>query len=562
MKNCKQCNVGFEVTDQDRKFYEMVSPEFNGKKYLIPEPTLCPDCRQQRRLSFCNERHLYSGECGMCKKRTLTEQPPHNNQPIYCRECWHSDKWNPIDYGRDFDFSRPFFEQLLELKKSVPTLALNTQGTIQNSEYIHYAGSCKNCYLIMHADFCEDCYYGYGFKKNIFCVDGFYNLQCELCYDSIYVHKSYGLKGCQDCINCHSSAFLRDCIGCKNCFLCVGLREKEYCYKNEQLSKEEYEKHMSEIDLGDYSQYQKYKDERREIEKNVPFKEFQGHNLQNCSGNYLNNCKDVHSSFDCEDVENGKYLYQVVTGAKNVYDIYQYGLNLQQSYECTISGENSYHLLFCDNCHVSSADLIYCWYMERSKNCFGCVNMQQKTYCILNKQYSKEEYEGLVSKIIEHMQSTGEWGNFFSSSISLFGYNKTSAQMYYPLEKEEALIKGFKWDDYEPPLPKVDKTIPANRLPDNIKDIPDDILDWAIVCEVTGKPFRIISQELKFYRDQNLPIPRRSPDQRHLDRFHRRNPRHLYGGKCDSCQKIIQTTYSPDRQEKVYCEDCYLKEAY
>jgi len=30
-------------------------------------------------------------------------------------------------------------------------------------------------------------------------------------------------------------------------------------------------------------------------------------------------------------------------------------------------------------------------------------------YCILNKQYSKEEYEELVPKIIEHMQKTGEW---------------------------------------------------------------------------------------------------------------------------------------------------------
>lgn len=393
-------------------------------------------------------------------------------------------------------------------------------------------------------------------------MDGFYNLSCELCYDCVDVHKSYGLKGCQDCINCHSSAFLRDCIGCKNCFLCVGMREKEYCFKNEQLTKEEYEKRISEIDLGSYKQYQKYKAERKDVEKNHVFKEFQGHNLQSCSGNYLNNCKEVYDSFDCEDVEYGKYLYQVVTGAKNIYDIYQYGLNLQQSYSCSICGENSYHLLFCDNCHVNSSDLIYCWYMLRSKNCFGCVNMQQKTYCVLNKQYTKEEYEKLVPKIIEHMRSTGEWGEYFPPDISLFGYNKTTAPMYYPLTKQKALDQGFHWDDYEPPPPKVDRTIPANRLPDNIKDIPDDILNWAIVCEVTDKPFKITTQELKFYRRQNLPIPHRSPDQRHLDRFHQRNPRKFFIRKCDKCGTSIQTTYSPDRPEKVYCEQCYLKEVY
>jgi len=559
---CKKCNNEFEIDDRDRQFYEMVSPEFGGEKYLLPEPTFCPDCRQQRRLAMCNERNLYPGECGMCKKRTLTEQPPHNNQPIYCRECWNSDGWNPSDYGQDYDFNRPFFEQILELKRKVPSIALNTQGTNQNSDYIHYAGSSKNCYLIMHADFCEDCYYGYGFKKNLFCVDGFYNLKCELCYGCVDIHSCYGLKGCQDCINCHSSSFLRDCIGCKNCFLCVGLREKEYCYKNEQLSKEEYEKRMAEIDLGSYDQYQKYKSERKEVEKNHTFKEFQGHNLQNCSGNYLNNCKDVNDSFDCEDVEFGRYLYQVVTGAKNCYDIYQYGLNLQQSCDSNICGENTYHVLFCDNCHMSCSDLTYCWYMQSSKNCFGCASMQQKKYCVLNKQYTKEEYEELVPKIIEHMKTTGEWGEFFPSSNSLFGYNKTTAQMYYPLTKEEALNQGFSWDDYDPPPPEVSKTIPADRLPDNITEIPDDILNWAITCEETGKPFKITQKELKFYRDQGIPIPHRSPDQRHLDRFHLRNPRKFFVRKCDKCDNEIKSTYSSDRTEKVYCEQCYLKEVY
>ncbi len=559
---CRHCKSSFEVTNEDRKFFDNISPIFNGKKCQIPDPTFCPDCRQQRRMSMCNERNLYPGECGLCKKRTLTEQSPSRKQPIYCRECWHSDKWDPTAYGRDFDFNRPFFEQMQELRKAVPTSALNTQGTNINSDYIHYAGSCKNCYLIMHADYCEDCYYGYGFKHTLFCVDGFYNLGCELCYDCVDVHKSYGLIGCQDCINCSSSAFLRDCIGCKHCFLCVGLKNKEFCFKNEQLTKEEYEKQMSKIDLGSYKQCQQYKLERKDIEKDHTFKEFQGHNLQNCSGNYLNNCKDVNCSFDCEDVDTGKYLYQVVTGAKNIYDIYQYGLNLQQSYECTISGADSYHLLFCDNCHESSADLIYCWYMESSKNCFGCASMHRKNYCILNKQYTKEEYNKLAPQIIEHMQSNGEWGEFFPSDISLFGYNKTSAQLYYPLKKEEAIKQGSSWDDYELPPPKVDKTIPANRLPDNIKNTPDDILSWAIECEITEKPFKITELELKFYRKQNIPIPRRHPDQRHIDRFNQRNIRKFFDRKCDKCSFAIKTTYVPDHPEKVLCGKCYLETVY
>ncbi len=561
-KACKNCNQGFEITDDDLKFLEKVSPIFDGKKYEIPAPTLCPNCRQQRRLATCNEQFLYNGECKMCKKRTLSQYPPPLNKPIYCRECWHSDKWDSTDYGKDIDFSRHVFDQIAELESIVPSLALNVQGTCINSDYIHYAGSCKNCYLIMHADFCEDCYYGYGFKKNLFCVDGFYNLHCELCYECIDCHKCYGLKYSQDCMNCHSSAFLRDCVGCKNCFACVGLREKEYCFENKQLTREEYEKKMKEIDLGSYKQCQEFRKTRKEIEKNHCFKEYQGHNLQDCLGDHLINCKEAKFCFDCEDVESAKYCFQLVLGAKNVQDIYQYGSNLQESYECSIVGENSYHLLFSNNCHMSSADLMYCWYTEGSKNCFACVGIMRKNYCILNKQYSKEEYEELVPKIIEHMKTTGEFGEFFPMTISPIGYNKSSAQMYYPLTKEQVISKGLKWDDYETPVADIKNTILAKDLPDNIADIKDDILTFAIQCEETGKLFKITPQELTFYKKQKIPLPRRSPNQRHLDRFNQRNPRKFWKRTCGKCEKIIWTTFSPDSPEKVCCEECYLKTVY
>jgi CxxC-x17-CxxC domain-containing protein len=130
------------------------------------------------------------------------------------------------------------------------------------------------------------------------------------------------------------------------------------------------------------------------------------------------------------------------------------------------------------------------------------------------------------------------------------------------LIKEKALKQNFNWSNYEPPFPKVDKIIPASKLPDNILDIPDDILNRAIECEVTKKPFKIIKQELEFYRKHNLPIPKRHPDQRHLDRMNLRNPRKLFDRKCDKCGKDIKTTYSPDRNEIVYCEECYNKEVY
>lgn len=78
--------------------------------------------------------------------------------------------------------------------------------------------------------------------------------------------------------------------------------------------------------------------------------------------------------------------------------------------------------------------------------------------------------------------------------------------------------------EYPINIPENAQTIKAQNLPEKIEDIADDILNKVILCEVTGKPFRIIKPELEFYRKHNLPLPRKHPDQRHLERMQLRNP--------------------------------------
>ena len=160
------------------------------------------------------------------------------------------------------------------------------------------------------------------------------------------------------------------------------------------------------------------------------------------------------------------------------------------------------------------------------------------------------------------MQSSGEWGKFWPYQHLPFAYNESAAMDFYPLTKEEAIAQGFRWREENAEPMEVTKIIPADQLPDSIDDIPDDVLNWAIRCSVSGKPFRIIKQELDFYRLMRLPLPRQHPMERHKRRMSLRNPHRFFDRKCGKCKKEIQTTYPPDRPEIVYCEECYLQEVY
>jgi len=562
MKTCNQCKSQFEITDDDKEFFDRVSPIFGGKKYPIPEPTLCPDCRQQRRLAFVNESKLYYCKCDLTGKQIISIYHPDSPFKVYNQKDWNGQKgWDPLDYGRDFDFNRPFFDQFNDLLHDVPHPSLATNYELnQNSEFTNYSGSVKDCYLIFHADFNESCYYGYGVKKCEYCVDCTRVLECRHCYECVDCTRCYNLKFSRDCENCSDGYLLDDCIGCHDCLGCSGLRNKQYHINNKSYSKKDYQKFFNQFQLNHYSKIKQFKEMAKKSRLEFPKKFQHIINCQNSYGDYLIDCKNTLCSFDCSDLEDCAYCYQLSLGAKNCHEVYQFGLNIEMCYECTITGYNTQRALFSHHITEQCHDILYSMSCcKGSSDLLGCFGLKREKHCILNKQYTEEEYQKLLPRIIRHMQKNHEWGEYFPMSISPFAYNETRAQEYFPLDAKGAFRAGLKWrEDMEVKSYKG----PQYEVPDRIEEVSDDILKQILVCEETEKPYKIIPQELKFYREHGIPIPRRCPDQRHLDRMALRNPRKLYDRKCDNCQKPIRTTYAPDRPEKVYCEDCYLKTVY
>ncbi|MCX6807429.1 MAG: hypothetical protein NTZ80_01290 [Patescibacteria group bacterium] len=559
MKVCSVCAKSFDVTAEDSAFYEKVSPVFNGQQFKIPEPTLCFDCRRTRRLSFRNVRSFYSRKCALCNKQMVSLYSPDKELPAYCQKCWWSDDWDALSYGQEFDFSRPFFEQFEELKQKVPHITLRAAAG-ENCEYTNFTSYNKNCYLTFGASYNEDCHYSYwvAYNKNV--VDNFYLLHGESCYECVYCdscHNGYYLEACR---NCSESAFLYNCVNCDRCFLCSNLRNKQYCFQNKQYAPEEYKQKMHEFDLGAYSVVSDLKKQLADLKLHTVRSHLNILNSENCFGDYIigsKDCFDVFYSENSRDIRRSRWIFN----SRDTQDGESVVHNSEKTYECC-SATHCFQALFgFDLLEVS--DGYYCHHcFNNCSNLFGCISLRHKENCILNKQYSKAEYEVLVSKIIDHMQKTHEFGEFFPASCSGFGYNETMAQEEYPTDKKAVIDLGFHWNDYVPAKSQAENLILARDLPNNIKDVGDDILSFAIECEATKKPFRIIKQELDFYRQNHLPLARRHPDQRHLDRLGLQNPSKLWRRNCMKCGNEMNTSYAPERPEVVYCEKCYMESVY
>ena len=560
-KTCKHCKILFEITDKDLEFYEKVSPVFWWKRYAIPSPSICPECRNQRRLSFGNERNLYKRLCDASGKPIISIYSPDKKLKVYSQEIWWSDKWDAMDYGRDYDFSRTFFDQYKDLYVEVPNMHMYVDAN-ENCDYVNWSGWSKNLYMCFSSDHSEDSFHSWNFYYWKNSSDCLYCYSVENSYECVDCRDCFGLYYSQDCSNCRDSYFLNDCIWSSNCFGSYWLRNAQYVFLNQQLTRQQYDNKLQEFLSLDLAEKQ---DQIFKIKKHLsdkPHRFYNGENNENSTGDFLINCKNAEHCFDCIDLEDSKYCYSVKWW-KDLHDVFKWWHFGEKSYECFGVGENISSLWFCNCVWWDISETFYSSYcVSTCKYLFGCVGLRNKSYCILNKQYAKEEYEALVPKIIEKMKQDWEWWEFFPSSLSPFGYNETVANEYFPLTKKEALERWFNWSDYEAPFPKVEKIIPAEKLPQKIEDIPDDILNWAIECEVTKKPFRIIKPELEFYRKHNLWIPKRHPDQRHLDRMSLRNPRKLFERQCDHCWIHISTTYSDDRNETIYCGECYGKTIY
>src|SRR3989338_5486993 len=575
IKNCQNCKKDFTIEPDDFAFYE---------KIKVPAPTFCPECRMQRRLVWRNERTLYRRKCDATGKDIVSIFAPDKNVKVYEQKYWWADKWNPLDYGQDYDFKKSFFDQFKELVAKVPLLNVFNANAV-NSDYCNFTINHKNSYLVAAGWDNEQVMYSSRVSFSKDSVDCFVCHKLELGYGNISCKNSYHLTHSVYSENCSNSAFLFDCNNCQFCFGCTNLRSRSYCIFNEQYSKEDYVEKMKEFSLGSFSNEEKFKTKFQELKKEDVHRYAHLIKCQNVIGDNIEQSKNCYYCFDLAgEAENSKWSHWGTYGLKDSYDTGPgTGGKSELACEMVSSGVNC-HNQVCTITNWNCTNRQYSFNCHSSNNIFGCVSLKNNQYCIFNKQYSKEEYEALVEKIkkqmleVSYKDSNGRVytsGEFFPIETSPFYYNDTVAQDYFPLTKGKAEEQGYEWKKPESKDYKI--TISAKDLPDDIKDVDDSIFKEVIGCAHEGKcnhqcttAFKIIPDELQFYKKMDIALPRLCPNCRYNEKLQQRNPLKLWHRQCmcdknhphhtGKCPNEFETSYAPERPEIVYCESCYQRE--
>ena len=568
---CQNCKADFTIEPDDFGFYE---------KIKVPPPTWCPHCRYVRRLLDRNEYNFYKRKCDATGENIISIYRADAPFPVYNQDYWKSDAWDEFSYGRNYDFGKSFFEQYEELRRMVPHLALVNSNSV-NSEYTNQANNNKDCYMFFTSTDAEKCMYGSWCHYCFFCSDCYMAERSEFCYECINITKCSNCAWSQDCSDSVNVYFSSDCRGCTDCFGCVGLRTKQYYWFNENMGKEEYKKRIKNFSW-DNSSIQEAKEKFSKFRLKFPFKYYHGFQAKIFSGDYMENVERSRVAFNCRDNKDVAYMQDAWDRTEDCRDCTEIILG-ELSYE--IQGvETPHRTIVARSCLNTITDSFYCDMCFGVNNCFGCFGLKNnRQYCILNKQYSKEDYNKLKEKIIKHMRSTKEWGEYFPSSLSPFAYNESMAQDYFPLTKEEAISKGFTW--YDRPITNYEITMTSTDLPKTVTETTDNILKEVVRCKtqeneesLKNNPlcttaFRFTSLELQLYRKLGISVPEYCFSCRRTARFKFRNPRRLWHRQCmcdkenhfhgkEKCQVEFETSYAPERPEIVYCERCYQQEVY
>ncbi|MCR4328459.1 MAG: hypothetical protein NUV53_02965 [Patescibacteria group bacterium] len=538
---CQACKSQFTIEPDDFAFCTELD---------VPVPDECKWCLWKHLLSFWVFGRFRKAKSALSGKTIITTFSESVRFPLYSHDEWISDAWDPFAYGQDYDPSRLFFEQFAELQAKVPH---PHQSGVQNTrcDWSDDVWRSKDCYLSRSVLDCENISYCYRTLNCKNSIDLTYSFDLELCYDCLYCFKCFKTRHAFNSRDCIESAFLYDCRNVQSCFMCWNLRNKSYYILNRPYTKEAYFEKIKEFDLKSRSAVWKYKKEFQEVVAREAIHR-QNFNFQvtNSTGNILNECKNCK---DCYFLEYSENCHAIFRGFESKDSAYSVGSAVEKGVFSVVDGfvYETLATLHTASCRYSA----YLDYCEECEYCFGCVGLRKKKYCILNKQYTKEEYELRIANIKADMKNKGEWGKFFPYKLAYGGYNFSLASVFFPESKKHIEKLGGLWEESEDVA--AEDAI-SDDIPDRIDDVLDDFPTKQLICSKTRRRFNIASHELMFYRQNGIPVPQYHFDVRTLEQLASLAVVIPIKGDCSLCGKSITHFYPPEgHYKKIACVECY-----
>jgi CxxC-x17-CxxC domain-containing protein len=98
---CSDCNAEFTFTASEQDFY--------AAKGFVSDPRRCPDCRAARKRNRSDndrggqgsyERQMHDTVCSECGRATQVPFIPSGSRPVYCSDCFRSQRGDSRSGGR------------------------------------------------------------------------------------------------------------------------------------------------------------------------------------------------------------------------------------------------------------------------------------------------------------------------------------------------------------------------------------------------------------------------------------------------------------------------------
>jgi hypothetical protein len=489
----------------------------------------------QNVMSWYPNKRFYERVSAKSGKRVLTVYPPSADCPVYSHEEWYADDWqSPF---LDIDQSVSFFAQFRELQKKAPVVAL-LSSLQENAEYCQDSEGLKNCYLLFDALQDQDVYYGTRIYRSKSCMDVYWIMDSELLYECVYMFSCYNCRYSFHCSQASDSAFLYDCRNVKHSFMCANLRNAEYCIRNVQYTREDYEAFMAAQDFTDALFVLDLQKEWREMISKAKTPSSILRQCEDVSGNYVQNGTQALRTFESYDIRDAWNIFQCAS-AKDIVGSFMCNDRVERCFQCCATGigvSNTRNCAFTWH----SADMEYCYLCIGCSDCFGCIGLRNKKYHILNKPYTKEEYEQAKADVVVAMRERSEYDSFFPRAFSPFLHEDTIAADFFGDETVDLFTAGYETE--RSAFVKSDETVRT--------------------CAVTGEQFRIIKQEQSFYESRGIAFPCISPAVRQTRRRQLMDTGFRERQVITSAGEVIVTTFAhPERwnlvTDKEYTETVY-----